>query len=169
MELGSPAVMPVRAPSLLAQELALILRNAGVRVGVYAGAALAIGFAVWLYVANRVPSLERVALERNLVAALILGLLAATPVLRFLREPGNQLVAGLIAWSILALAYRGICVHFTALAERYTAMQVFTLGAVIYMILATLSWIGTCLWRLRDAQVSHSHHQSHISHPNHPI
>jgi uncharacterized membrane protein YvlD (DUF360 family) len=161
--------MPVRAPSLLAQELALILRNAGVRTGACAGAALAIGFAVWLYVANRVPALERVAVERNLVAALILGLLAAMPVLRFLREPGNQLVAGLIAWSILAFAYRGMCVYFTTLAERYTAMQVFTLGAVIYMLLATLSWIGTCLWRLRDSQVSHSHHQSHISHPNHPI
>jgi hypothetical protein len=169
MQLGSPVVMPVRATSLFAQELALVLRNAGVRTGAYAGATLAIGFAVWLYLANRVPSLESVAMERNLAATMILGLLAAIPVLRFLREPGNQLVAGLIAWSILSLAYRGMCLHFTALGERYSAMQVFTLGAVVYMILATLSWIGTCLWRIRDSHVPHSHHQSHISHPNHPI
>jgi len=161
--------MPVRSPSLFAQELALVLHNPGVRTGAYAGVALAIGFAVWLYVANRVPSLESVALERNLAAATILGLLAAIPVLRFLREPGNLLVAGLIAWSILSFAYSGLCMHFAALAERYTAMQVFILGAVVYMILSTLSWIGACLWKLRQSQVSHSHHESHISHPNHPI
>jgi hypothetical protein len=169
MELGSPAVMPSRNPSLLAQEMALVLHNPGVRTGAYAGVALAIGFAGWLYVANRIPSLEGVALQRNVVGAAILALLAAVPVLRFLREPGNLLVASLIAWSMLAFAYRAICLHFTALGERYSAMQVFTLGAVVYMILATLSWIGTCLWRLRHSQISHSHHESQISHPNHPI
>jgi hypothetical protein len=137
--------MPSRNPSLLAQEMALVLHNPGVRTGAYAGVALAIGFAA------------------------ILALLAAVPVLRFLREPGNLLVASLIAWSMLAFAYRAICLHFTALGERYSAMQVFTLGAVVYMILATLSWIGTCLWRLRHSQISHSHHESQISHPNHPI
>ena len=169
MELGSPAVMPARTPSLRAQELALILHNPGVRTGAYAGVALAIGFAVWLYVANRVPSLESVALARNVAAATILGLLAAIPVLRFFREPGNLLVAGLIAWSILALAYRGLSLHFIALGELYSTMQIFTLGAVVYMIMATLSWIGTCLWKLRHSQISHSHHESHISHPHHPI
>lgn len=168
MELG-PAAMPARTPSLPAQELTLVLHNPGVRTGVYAGAALAAGFAVWLYVANRVPSLESVALQRNLVAAAVLGLLAAIPVLRFLREPGSLLVSGLIAWGGLSIAYRGLCIHFTTLADRSTAMQVFISGAVVYMILATLSWIGTCLWKLRHTQISHSHHQSHISHPNHPI
>ena len=161
--------MPVRSHSWPAQELALVLRNSGVRMGACAGVALAIGFAVALYLANRVPSLEAYALQRNLVAATVLGLLAAIPVLRFLRAPGNLLVSGLIAWSILAFTYRGLCVHFTALAERYSAVQVFALGAVVYMILATLSWIGTCLWRLRDSHVPHSSHQPHISHPNHPL
>ena len=169
MELGSPAVMPARSPSLLAQELALVLHNPGVRTGVYVGVALSIVFAVWLYVANRVPSLEGMALQRNLAAATILALFAAIPVLRFFREPGNLLVAGLIAWSILAFAYRGLSLYFVALGERYTTMQLFTLGAVVYMILATLSWIGTCLWKIRHSQIPHSHHESHISHPNHPI
>ncbi len=169
MELGTPSVMPVRSSSLVAQELTLVVHNPGARIGAYTGVALAIGFTVWLYVANRVPSLESVALERNLVAATILGLLAAIPVLRFLREPGNQLVANLFAWSILSLGYRGLSMHFVALGERYSAMQIFTLGAVVYMLLATLSWIGTCLWKLRHSPMSHSHHESHISHPNHPI
>jgi hypothetical protein len=161
--------MPVRSPSLVSQELSLVVHNAGVRTGVFTGVTLALGFTIWLYVANRVPSLENVALERNFVAAVALALIAAIPVLRFLRAPGNLLVASLIAWSILTLTYRGLTVYFTRLAERYSAVQVFTLGAVVFMILATLSWIGTCLWRLRGDNISHSNHHSHISHFNHHV
>jgi uncharacterized membrane protein YvlD (DUF360 family) len=161
--------MPVRNQSWSIEELARVVRNAGVRTGAYVGVALAIAFTAWLYVANRVPSLEGVALERNVVAAVVFGLLAAVPVLRFLRAPGNLLVSSLIAWSILALTYRGLSVHFSALGERYSAIQVFTLGAVVYMILATLSWIGTCLWRLRLSAGSHANHGSHISHSNHQL
>ena len=58
--------------------------------------------------------------------------------------------------------YRGLMSIYSRLAERYSAMQVFALGAVVFMILATISWIGTCLWRLRDPHVSHSSHESHI-------
>jgi hypothetical protein len=140
--------MSIRTPSQLSQELALVLHNAGVRTGVFTGVALA--------------------LERNLIAAIALALIASIPVLRFLRAPGNLLVASLIAWSILAFTYRGLTVHFTRLGERYSAMQIFALGAVVFMILATLSWIGTCLWRLRGPHVSHSSHESHIPH-NHQL
>jgi hypothetical protein len=160
--------MSMRTPSQLSQELALVLHNAGVRTGVFTGVALALGFATWLYAANRVPELENVALERNLIAAIALALIASIPVLRFLRAPGNLLVASLIAWSILAFTYRGLTVHFTHLGERYSTMKIFALGAVVFMILATLSWIGTCLWRLRGPHVSHSSHESHIRH-NHQL
>jgi hypothetical protein len=159
--------MSIRTPSQVSQEPALVLHNTGVRTGVFTGVALALAFASWLYVANRVPSLENVALERNLIAAIGLGLIASVPVLRFLRAPGNLLVASLIAWSILALTYRGLTMHFARLAERYSAMQIFALGAVVFMILATISWIGTCLWRLRGPHVSHSSHESPIQHNHH--
>ena len=157
MELGSPAVMPVRA-QLPVQELARVHKNAGVRIGVYTGIALAMGFTAWLYVANRVPSLEGMALQRNFVAASVLAVLAAIPVLRFLRSPGDLLVSSLIAWGIFTFTYSGLCVYFSALADRYSAPQIFTLGAVVYMILATLSWIGTCIWRARESHISHSNH-----------
>jgi hypothetical protein len=159
--------MPIRTPSLLSQELALVLHNAGVRTGALTGAALALALTAWLYAANRIPSLENVALERNLIAAIGLILIASVPVLRFIRSPGNLLVASLIAWSILSFTYRGLTVHYSRLAERYSAMQVFALGAVVFMILATISWIGTCLWRLRGPHVSHSNHESHIPHNHH--
>jgi uncharacterized membrane protein YvlD (DUF360 family) len=152
--------MTVRA-EFPGQELAHVLHNAGVRTGIYTGVALAVAFTAWLYVANRVPSLENVALERNVIAATVLGVIAAMPVLRFLRAPGSLLVSSLIAWGILTFTYRGLCVYFVDLGDRYSAPQIFIMGAVLYMILATVSWIGTCIWRARR--------ESHISHSNHHV
>jgi hypothetical protein len=148
----------------LSGELALVLHDAGVRIGVLAGAGFSLSFIVWLVVANRLPSLEHVALQRNIIAASVLGLFFLVPIARFMWQPGRLLVSSLIAWSIFAFVYRGLCLHFHALAERYSAVQIFTLGAIVYMILATLSWIGTCIWRVRESymsnhRVSHSHHR----------
>jgi hypothetical protein len=132
-----------------------VFKNAAIRTGVYAGVGLAMVLVAWVFVANRAPALERFALERNVAAAVALVLFAAVPVLRFLRLPGPLLASSLIAWSILALVYRLLCVVFSGLAERYSAVQIFTLGAVLYMILATLSWICTCIWRARESNISH--------------
>jgi hypothetical protein len=127
-----------------------VFKNAAIRTGVYAGVGLAMVLVAWVFVANRAPALEPFALERNIAAAVALGLFAAVPVLRFLRLPGPLLASSLIAWSILALTYRLLCVYFWGLAERYSTVQLFTIGAILYMILATLSWIGTCIWRARE-------------------
>lgn len=133
-----------------------VLKNAAIRTGVYAGVGLALVFTIWVFAANRVPALESLAQERNLAAAAALLLFAAIPVLRFLRMPGHLLASSLIAWGILAITYRLLSIYFWGLNDRYSAVQVFTLGAVLYMILATLSWIGTCIWRARASDVSHT-------------
>ena len=52
----------------------MFLRNVPVRVGLYTGICLSILFAVWLVVANRVPLLEPLALERNVAAVIVLAL-----------------------------------------------------------------------------------------------
>jgi hypothetical protein len=133
-----------------------VFRNAAARTGLFVGVALSLVFTAWLFVANRMPAFEKFALRRNLVAAAALGLVALVPVLRFLRQPGHLLASSLIAWTVLTLTYRGLCVHFAALNERYSAPQVFILGALVYMIFATLSWIGACLWRARGSHASES-------------
>jgi hypothetical protein len=156
----SPAVTSVRA-HLPGYGKLHVLRNAAVRTGVYAGAGMAVVLTAWIIAANRFPALEGLALERNLAGAVALGLFAAVPVLRFLRLPGHLLASSLIAWSILAIVYRLLCIYFWLLAERHSAVQLFTLGAVVYMILATLSWIGTLIWRARESNISHSNH--HLS------
>jgi hypothetical protein len=109
-------------------------------------------------VANRLPFLDRFALVRNLGAVVLLGLIALIPVLRFWRMPGDLLASSLIAWVFLSVAYRILCMRFAGLSARFSAVQVFVLGAVPYMLVVTLSWIGTIIRRARA---------SHISHPNH--
>lgn len=130
-------------------------QNAAVRTGVYAGAGLSLTFIVWVLAANRITALEPLAFERNLIGAAVLGLFAAVPVLRFLRYPGHLLASSLIAWSIFAVIYRLLSIYFWGLPERYGAMRLFALGAVLYLILATLSWLGMVIWRARASHISH--------------
>jgi hypothetical protein len=135
-------------------------KNAAVRTGVYSGTGLSLVLAAWVVVANRIPNLESFAKERNVAAVIALSFFAAIPVLRFLRLPGPLLAAGLVAWMVLSFTYRILCVFFWGLAERFSAVHVFMLGAVIYMLIATVSWIGTCIWRARASDVSPSHSDS---------
>lgn len=135
-----------------------VFRDASVRTGVYVGVVLSLVFSGWVIVANRVPLLDRFALLRNLAAVAVLGLIALIPVLRFWRMPGNLLASSLIAWALFSLSYRVLCMRFAGLAERFSAVQIFVLGAVLYMLVVTLSWIWTIIRRARA---------SHVSHPNH--
>ena len=135
-----------------------VFRNAAIRTGVYVGVCLTLVFTVWLVVANHAPFLERFALERNIAAAAVLGFLAAVPVFRFLRLPGHLLASGLIGWFVFSLSYRVLCLIYHGLSNRKSTLQVFVLGALVYMILATLSWIVGVIWRAREANASHPNH-----------
>lgn len=136
----------------------MFLRNVPVRVGIYTGTCLSVVFAMWLVLANRVPLLERLALGRNIAAVIFLVLFASLPVLRFYRSPGDLLVSGLLAWTLLSITYRLLCMVFVLLYEKYSAFHVFVLGAVVYLIFATLSWIGMIIWKVRSADISHPDH-----------
>ena len=135
-----------------------VLRNASVRTGIYVGIILSIVFSGWVIVANHIPSLDRFALARNLTAVILLGMVAFIPILRFWRMPGNLLASSLVAWVLFSLAYRVLCMDFRGLADRFSAVQKFMLGAVLYMLVVSLCWIWTIVRRARA---------SHVSHPNH--
>jgi hypothetical protein len=130
--------------------------GAALRTGLYTGASLSLVLAAWLLVANRVPLLIRFAAERNLAAAAALAALALVPVIRFLREPTHLLVSGLLAWTLLSLTYRLSCLLFARLADRMGAFHIFVLGAVAFTIAATVAWIGTLLWTVRDGHQLHT-------------
>jgi hypothetical protein len=137
-----------------------IFRSSAVRIGLVAGVGLSMAFSGWIYLANRVPIFERISVERNLAAAAIMGVLAFIPVLSFFREPANLLVSSLISWSILTFTYWTLGLFFSALREWYSTFEVFMLGAVLYLIAATVSWIGRCIWKARSAHFEHPHHRA---------
>jgi hypothetical protein len=137
-----------------------VLRNSAVRIGLLAGAGLSLAFSGWIYLANRVPIFDRISIERNLAAAAIMGVLAFIPVLSFVREPASLLVSSLISWSILTVTYWTLRIFFSALRDWYSTFEVFMLGAVLYLIAATVSWIGRCIWKARSAHFEHPHHRA---------
>jgi hypothetical protein len=147
-------------------ELTLAAHNSAIRTGLWSGISMAVVFVAWLFVANRMPSSESFALERNVIAASILAILFMIPVVRFMWQAGRLLAASLTAWWIFSLVYRLLCIVFSGLPERYTPMRVFILGSVVCMILATLSWIVTVIWRTRASHIA-SHHG--VSHSNHHV
>ena len=135
------------------------LRNAAIRTGVYTGVCLSLVFTAWLVIANQVPFLERFAFERNVAGAGVFVFLAAVPVLRFLRWPGNLLASSMIAWVIFSVVYRILGLVYHGLGDWHSTFQVFMIGAVSYMMFTTLSWIGAIIRKVRAAEATHPKHR----------
>ena len=135
------------------------LHNAAIRAGVYTGVCLSLVFTAWLVIANLVPFLERFAFERNVAGAGVFVFLAAVPLLRFLRWPGNLLASSMIAWVIFSVVYRILCLIYHGLSDWHSTFQVFMVGAVSYMMFTTLSWIGAIIRKVRAAEATHPKHR----------
>jgi len=135
-------------------------RGTAMRTGLYVGFCLSLVFVVWLVLANRAPALERFAFQRNAGAAAAVCFFGLIPFLRFHRNPGRLWASGVLAWLLFSLSYRLACFFFAGLVERYSAFQVFMLGAVVYTLMSTICWIGTIVWRMRapHAPASPSNH-----------
>jgi hypothetical protein len=97
---------------------------------------------------------------RNLSAVALLSLLALVPVIRFWRLPGDLLASTLVAWLILSVSYRLLAMYFAGLEDRYSAIRIFMLGAVVYMLVVTLAWLATIVRRARASDPSHSSHHA---------
>jgi hypothetical protein len=134
------------------------LKNPPVRTGIYAGLSLSLCFAAWVFVANRESWLEPLAYARNVGAIALLAVIASIPVMRFYRSPGNLLGSALLGWSLLTITFRLLCLKFVLLDETYSAFQILTMGAVVYLLVATLAWIGTIIRRARASHITHINH-----------
>jgi hypothetical protein len=118
-------------------------------LGTATGACFA-GIAVaWLLVANRAPSLEQFAFERNVIAGAATGILILLPFFLFLGSPGRIFISGVIAWTILALAYDVLEILFGRLGSRLGAFHLFMLGAIVFGALAVLDWVALLLLSVR--------------------
>ena len=136
------------------------LKDSAFRMGVYVGLCLFAVFAAWVVAANRFPIFERFAMERNALTAGAMILLAALPILRFIRRPASILGSGLTAWAVFSFLYRVICLFFEGLSSWHGAWQVFVAGLVLYLIATTVSWVGGFVWRVRASHsASRENHQ----------
>ncbi len=135
----------------------IFLKNVAVRTGIYAGLSLSFIFTAWIVIANRMSLLDRFAMGRNIATGALLMFFACIPMMRFYRSPAELLISALLAWGLLTLTYSILSLEFVLLDQYYSAFHVFVLGAVSYLIFATVSWIGTIIWRVRATDVSQTH------------
>lgn len=129
------------------------LRYPALRTGLLVGVGLAGVAVAWLLVANRVPSFDRFALDRNFAAVAAVALLMLIPGCLFLRSPGAMFLSGIVAWTVLTVAYRLMELIFQGLAEHMGAFHLFMLGGLVVGLVAALDWVAHLLWLARRQPV----------------
>jgi hypothetical protein len=123
--------------------------------GLYTGSLLVIVMFGALVAANRIPGLEKYALERNAASYSFFVLFMMIPVFRFLNRPLRLFASAMIAWSIFVLAYdiAGLVFRYLFQALR-TPFQAYLEGAVIYGVIAVGSWVGGMILLARKQPIA---------------
>jgi len=119
------------------------LASLEVGTGLYTGALLVIVMIGSLIAANRIPGLERYALERNAASGGLFVIFMLIPVVRFLRHPIQIFTSGIIGWVFFVIAYdlAGFFFHNLFQVLRSPA-EALVEGAIIYAVFAAGSWVG---------------------------
>jgi hypothetical protein len=127
---GAPLSPAVRTP------------HPAIWTGVYTGALLTVVMLAALVAANRIPTLERYAFERNAACYSVFVLLMLVPVCRFLNSPVQMFIASMIGWVIFLAAYNfaGFYFHNLFIVLR-TPFQALIEGAIIYGVFAAACWV----------------------------
>jgi hypothetical protein len=95
-----------------------------------------------LVAANRVPSLEPYALERNAVSYTVFVLVMLIPVVRFLSQPIRLFASGMIGWVLFAAAYDVAGSVFRDLFDVLrTPFEALIEGALVYGTIAVALWV----------------------------
>jgi hypothetical protein len=126
-------------------------RHPVLRVGIYTGALLIIVMLGALVAANRMPALERYALERNAISYSLFVLFMAIPVLRFWNQPLRMFGSAMIGWVMFVIAFDISGMVFRDLfdAVRHDPLMALMEGAVVYGIFAAVFWVGEMVLHAR--------------------
>jgi len=125
------------------------------KMGIYIGASLIVVMFGALVAANRMPSLEPYALERNAISYSLFVILMLVPVCRFLTQPGKMFAASMIAWVMFAAAYNLAGIYFTNLFQVLRSpLEALIEGAVVYGILATVLWVAEMVLHARNHPIA---------------
>ena len=129
-------------------------------LGMVVGAGLSGVAIAWLLIANRLPSLDHLAMLRNIGAGALGVALMLGPVCRYRRHPSHVFVCGLTAWSVLTLVYSILQIPFPRLATRMGTFHFFILGALILGLASALLWVTQLvlsLWQEPAVPVRRAH------------
>ena len=120
------------------------IRHAALTTGVYTGGLLSLVMIGALVAANRIPGLERFAVERNAACYGLFVIFMLIPVTRFLSHPFQMYMSAMLGWVIFVVAYDIAGIYFQNLFEslRHTPFVVLIEGAVVYGVFAVGSWVG---------------------------
>jgi hypothetical protein len=131
---------------------------AALRLGVYTGALLVIVMLGALVAANRIPRLERYALERNAISYSLFVLFMLIPVARFWNSPLKMFGSAMIGWSMFVVVYDVAGTVFQNLFDsvRHTPLIALSEGAVVYGVLSVLFWVGGMVLHARSHRIAPS-------------
>lgn len=116
-----------------------------------------------LVAANRIPGLERYALERNAASYSLFVLFMLIPAFRFLNRPLQMFSSAMIGWAMFVAAYDIAGFFFRDLFQVLrTPFQALVEGAVIYGVMAVGSWVGAMVLLARRQPIE-SRRRAHFS------
>jgi hypothetical protein len=129
-----------------------------IRTGIYCGSFLIVAMLGALVTANRIPGLEKYALERNASCYTLFVLLMLVPVVRFLTRPVQMFASAMIAWVMFAGAYDVVGYYFHDLFQVLrTPLQALVEGTIVYGIFAAGSWVCGMLLHARNHPLAPGH------------
>lgn len=116
--------------------------NPSLRMGICLGVLLNLVMIAALVAANRFPSLDSYALERNAASFGLFVILFLVPIIRFLLHPLRMFTAGFVGWVLFVLGYdiAGIYFHNLFGALR-TPLEVLAEGIILYGLAAVIAWV----------------------------
>ncbi len=125
--------------------LASAVHNPAFFTGILTGILLSFVMFGWLFAANRMPGLDRLAFFRNWICLGAFGFVMTIPVLRFFRSPAKIFTSGLVAWLLLCIAYVSANIAFANLANRFSTgpFKLLVMGAVLYGVAGVTVWTLT--------------------------
>jgi len=138
------------SPTPIEEQSEIRKSHPALRTGICTGALLIVTMLGALVTANRIPSLERYALERNAIFYTLFVLLMLVPVCRFLNRPQQMFTASMIGWILFVGAYDLAGMYFGSLFDVLrTPFQALVEGAVVYGVFAGGSWVAGMLFHAR--------------------
>lgn len=127
--------------------------HSAVVTGAWVGALLSVLMTVWLFVANRVPTLEPYAFERNIATGIAALLIGALPFFRFRRSARALFLSGVTTWVIVSLCYAVWSLYFERLADQVSVFRLFVMGTVVYGLAAAVVWVASVIRSLRRTEI----------------